>query len=199
MAERARAKGKKATTKKKAPKGAQASRGKVAKMAKAGSVGHNSQNAGLSDDEVRIEINRLNRLYADWEKANAEAKQVKGVYQSARKAAKKNGLNIDAYTQARDLDRQDHGRVLVDAADAGRYLRIMKSPLALQMDLFQNLEAPPPTVDVALQGQQAGKNAEPASNNPYTPGSDDFNIWAENHALGLKQVADGFRGGATAH
>lgn len=161
--------------------------------AKAGRRGHNSENAGLSDAEAKIELTKLDRLYADWEKDNEVASQSKGVYRSALKAAKKNGIDTDAYVGAREKNRADHGKVITQAANEGRYLRIMNSPLATQMNLFQNLETPAPAVDVALQGQMAGKNAEPESNNPYNPGTDDYMIWAENHKIGIGQAADSLR------
>lgn len=153
-----------------------------------GKKGHNSQMAGLSDAEVKVELGKLDRLYSNWEKDADVAKQTLGVYRSALKAAKKNGIDTDAYVGARDKNRADHGKVITQAANEGRYLRVMNSPLATQMMLFQNLEEPAPAVDVALQGQMAGKGGEPESNNPYVPGSDDFAIWDENHKLGVAQV-----------
>lgn len=160
------------------PKSAKSKRGK----------GDNSRNAGISDAEVKIELGKLDRLFSSYEKDNEVAKQSKGVYNSALKAAKKNGIDTDAYVAARDKNRADHGRVITQAANEGRYLRVMNSPLATQMMLFQNLEEPGPAVDVALQGQMAGKGGEPIDNNPHTPGGDDWAVWNENHAIGVGQV-----------
>jgi len=200
LATRASAKSKKART------GKVPSRGKVATLPKsalkAKGKGKKARRAlgdnggpGLTDAQIKAELNRLNRLYSDWEKDRDVAKQSNGVYRSAIKAAKKIGIDTDAYIGARDKDRADHGKIIVQAANEGRYLRIMDSPLATQMDLFQNLnpEEAPPTLDVALQGQMAGKNAEPESNNPYLPGTDDFQIWLENHKIGIGQAADSLR------
>lgn len=163
-----------------------------------GKKGHNSRVAGLSDDDVKVHLGKLDRLYSNWEKDADVAKQTLGVYRSALKAAKKSGIDTDAYVGARDKNRADHGKVITQAANEGRYLRVMNSPLATQMMLFQNLEEPGPAVDVALQGQMAGKAAEPSDNNPYTPGSDDWAIWDENHKLGVAQAAKALTKGSGA-
>jgi hypothetical protein len=189
MAERAKPK------KKSAAKGRIPSRGRVAtlpkqsKRKKRGGIGDNS---GEVPDEVKLRhINALRAKRKAIAKAQEEVDQLKGVYRAARKLAKKEGLILDAFDIMVKLDESDHGAVITDYAHAGDYLRLVESPLA-QMELFQNLEAPKPVVDVAMQGLNAGKNAEPADVNPHPPGSADFVLWAENHARGLAETTAGF-------
>lgn len=155
-------------------------------------IGHNSGEYAVPDETILRAINTLRAKKKAMEKVQEELDQARGVYRSARKAAKNDGLNLDAFDLIEKLERQDQGTVLVNHADAGRYLKLTESPLALQMDLFQNLEAPKPEVDVAMQGYNAGKNAEPVDNNPHVPGSTDFVLWAENHAKGIAEATAGF-------
>lgn len=158
-------------------------------------IGDNSGKFHAVPDETIVRaIDTLRTKKRAMKKVQEELDQLKGVYRSARKKAKSDGLNLDAFDLIEALENQDQGTVLVNHADAGRYLRLTESPLATQMELFQNLEAPAPKVDVALQGQQAGKEGAPADANPHTPGSDDFVIWHDNHKIGVKQAEAGFAG-----
>lgn len=198
MATRASAKSKKGTSKK---GGKVKSKGTVAtlpKQSRAGKpgVGHNSgAKGGMTDSEKKVEINRLNRLYADWQKELETAKQSKGVYDAARKAAKKKGLNIDAYTDARDMHKDDHGHVQQHFADVGDILRIMESPLATQLDMFQGIEVPerPDDRPAGVRGLEAGRAGNDRQENPYPANSDEYteydNAWLE----GQKEIATGER------
>ena len=189
MAERAKAKAK-------SGKGKVSSRGTVATLPKKGGKpgkGHNSDMHAVPDEVILRHINTMKTKMKTMDKVQEELDQARGVYRLARKLAKKEGVNLAAFDMVIRLEKQDHGAVLVDHADAGRYLRITESPLATQMDLFQNLQAPAPVVDVALQGQKAGENGEPMTNNPHTPGSDDYTIWHENWTLGQTKIAEEMR------
>lgn len=160
MANRAKPK----SAKKKAATGKVPSRGTVATLPKRGKgkkrgIGDNSDMHAVPDETILRAIETLRTKKRAMKKAQEELDQVKGVYRSARKKAKADGLNMDAFDLIEALENQDQGSVLINHADAGRYLKLTESPLALQMELFQNLSAPAPKVDANLQGQQAGKNA----------------------------------------
>lgn len=171
MAERARAKGKKATAKKKAPKGAQASRGKVAKTAAKPGIGHNS--GSVPDEVYDRHLKRIDQTAKAMDKAKLEYDQKKGEHRSAFRAAKDDGVNIDAVRIARELDKQDAGVVVTNYSDVGRVLRLMESPLADQMDLFQNIEVPLPA-NATLAGTQAFKSGNDRSTNPYKAGTAEY-------------------------
>jgi hypothetical protein len=55
-------------------------------------------------------------------------------------------------------------------------LRLIKSPLATQLDLFADIDLPPP-VSARLAGEHAGKNGESADNNPHLLGSEEHAHW----------------------
>jgi len=195
MAERARAKKKAAKGTGRVP-----SRGTVATLPKSAKakgkkkpdIGHNSGMHKVPDEVYDRHLAKINSSEKSMQKAKAEYDQARGVHQSAFKAAKNDGCNIDAIRLARKLDSMDHGAVVTDYADVGRVLNLMKSPLgSQQMDLFGSITPPEPPVDAALQGQMAGRNGEPAQNNPHTPGTENFTIWAENWVAGQGQLQDG--------
>jgi len=195
MAERARGR-------KKAGQGKVPSRGRVATLPKQSKkkrgIGDNSGLHAVSDEVIERHLltlkakkKALDKIVADYKE---DLDQARGVYRSARKLAKKEGVNLKGFDIMVGVEGQDMGHVQVDYADAGRYLRITDSPLAKQLNLFQNMEAPEPPINALLQGEQAGKNAEPAENNPHTPGSEYFQQWADGWAKGQKANMDSMAG-----
>lgn len=198
MAERARAK------KKTAAKGAV--KGKaiavLPKKTKGGKgkpgVGHNSGLHAVSDevigrhlDTLKAKKKALDKIVNDYKE---DLDQARGVYRSARKLAKKEGVNLKGFDIMIELEGQDMGHVQVNYADVARYQKITDSPL-LQLEMFAGMLTPEPAVDVALQGQQAGKEGANRDSNPHKPGGDDFQIWDENWMLGQKMIADKMGGG----
>lgn len=187
MAERAK-------SKKTAAKGRVSSRGTVATLPKKGKkagMGHNSSGMHAVPDEVikrhletlKAKKKALDKVVADYREA---LDQARGVYRSARKVAQKEGVNLKGFDIMIALDGEDMGHVQVNYADVARYQKLTDSPL-LQLDMFSGMLAPEPKVDVALQGQQAGKEGVDRSDNPHKPGSDDYLIWEENWQIGQNQ------------
>jgi len=189
VANRAKAKSKKAT------QGKVKSRGKVAtlpkqKGARAG-IGHNG---APKADESTVKHHHA-ALRSDL-KAIAdiveEMDQAKGVYRSTRKAAKKAGINLASFDFNRKLEEDDQGKIHTDIAEAVRYQKITGSKL-VQLQLFNpNLEGPlAPEVDAKLQGFNAGKNGEPGDNNPHKPGTPEFVQFAEGWVEGQGKLQGG--------
>ena len=155
-------------------------------------AGHNS--GKIPDEVYERHLAKIDTTAKAMDKAKEAYDQAKGVHQSAFKAAKGDGCDIDAIRLARKLDKQDAGVTQVTYANTARVLNLMGSALGEdQLNLFGSIVEPPPKVDVALQGQQAGKNAEPASNNPWPAGTDEFQIWLENHKVGVEQAKASFQ------
>lgn len=192
MAERAKAKPKAAKGKVKGkaiavlPKKSRGAKGKPG-------PGHNSGMHAVSDEVIGRHLDTLKAKKKALDKVVNDYKddldQARGVYRSARKLAKKEGVNLKAFDIMSELESEDMGHVQVNYADVARYQKITDSPL-LQLEMFQGMLAPEPAVDVALQGQNAGKGGEPADNNPYPANTDDHVIWRENHQLGVKQATE---------
>lgn len=178
MAERAKAKAK-PKAKKKAPDGAQASRGRVAKTKSASpGVGHNG--SGPSAALIKSHHEKLDAIETRMKAAKTKYDQIKGEHRSAYAVVKQDGIVVDDFKLARELHKRDHGEVIVGYANVGTYLAGIKSELALQLDLFQELSKAPPH-NPSLAGAAAFSNQEPRSNNPYQANTDEFvefdNAW----------------------
>lgn len=188
MAERVKGNKKKAAAKKTPMKGDKAAKNPRAKKGDNSKAFH-----AVPDEVIARHLKAIKSKLKAMEPILEELNEARGVYRNARKLAKKEGVNLDSLDIILRLENIDQGKVLVDHADAGRYLRILESPLATQLELFQNLQVVAPEVDARLQGRQAGGNAEPAENNPFTPGTEQFQHWAEGWAEGQNDNAESFK------
>lgn len=160
---------------------------------KRAAAGHNS---GIIPDEVILRYDgKIDTAEKAYERAKLVANSRKGELAALYRAAKEDGVNIDALKDAREKDASDHNQVAINHNDVGRYLRLKKSPLAVQLNLFGEVDLPPP-ISAALAGAQAGRNAEPPENNPHTPGTDEFEAWAQAHAGAIEETRDSFSRGA---
>lgn len=170
MAERAKSKtaAKKA---KKGPKGGQASRGKVAKPDDKPSSGHNSGKVG--PEVIRMHHEKIDAIETQVKSTKAKYDQKRGELRAAYAVVKQDGIAVDDFKLARELDKRDHGEVVVGFANVGEYLSAIKSPLAVQMDLFQNINIPLPA-NATLAGTQAYKSGMDRDTNPFKPGTDEF-------------------------
>jgi uncharacterized protein (UPF0335 family) len=131
-------------------------------------------------------------------KRSAElAKQHKGELGSVYEAAKADGVDIDALKNARKLDKRDHAEVALHYANTGRYLRIMESKLATQLELFGDVKQPPP-VNPFLAGQQVGREGGSIDECSYKPGTEDFDLWHDGYASGQSKIHDTLRAGEPA-
>lgn len=125
-----------------------------------------------------------------------ECASERGVLANAKKAAKKAGVPVDAVMKALALKKRPAGEVVSEYRDIGRALKYLEAPLGTQWGLFNDVE----TVDVMdadAAGYHAGKNNEPASNNPHQAGTEEhanwtggWNRWVAENAPGAKKVAD---------
>lgn len=195
MASRANPKKKAAAAKGKVP-----SRGRVATLpkktkAKKRRRGDNSGDHSVPDEVYERHLAKINSTEKAMQKAKEEFDQAKGVHQSAYKAAKGDGCDIDAIKLARNLDQQDHGVTQITYANVARVLNLLESPLgSAQMDLFGAIvTVDSPKVDPFVRGEADGKAAVDAGDNPYNAGSSEFQRWAEGWAKGQQENMDALR------
>ena len=195
MAQRASGKNQKAAAKGKVP-----SRGNVATLPKKAKAkkprrGHNSGDHSVPDEVYERHLAKINSTEKAMQKAKEEFDQAKGVHQSAYKAAKGDGCDIDAIKHARKLDQQDHGMTQIMYANVSRVLNIMGSALGSeQMDLFGAIASvDAPKVDPFVRGEADGRAAVDAGDNPYNAGTDDFEKWAEGWAKGQQENMEALR------
>lgn len=142
-----------------------------------------------SDETVGMHVNLIKAAEIEWRELRDKAAQAQGVLRNRYKVAKGDGVDVDSLKLAFRIAERSSGEVVSEQRNIGRYLRIMGSPLGTQWSLFDDegesdADGKPstkPGFDAELQGQHAWANNEPISNNPFTPGTDDFVAWETGH------------------
>lgn len=157
----------------------------------------------VTDETVGMHVNLIKAAEENWREARDRAAELQGVLRNRFKVAKNDGVDIDALKLALRIAERSSGEVVAEQRSVGRYLRIMGVELGHQWAFqFDEPGEGRPKVDANLQGQHAGKNGEPAENNPFTPGTEDFTAWAEGWTTGQAMLAGGIGkagSGAGAH
>lgn len=166
-------------------------------------AGHNS--GEVPDETIARHVDLIKAAELEWREARDKAAELQGVLRNRYKVAKGDGIDIDSMRLAFRIAERTSGEVVSEQRAVGRYLRIMGSPLGKQWSLFDDGEAEEGkpasgALDAELQGQAAWRNKEPAENNPFTPGTENFVQWAQGYgnaeAAALQQLG---RGNGTAH
>jgi len=126
------------------------------------------------------------------EKAAKPLKSKKGELSAIFKAAKSDGIDVDAIKYAIKSHGRDHLDVVGFYANVGKYLRARQSPLAVQMNLFP-LEPIPEISRAAIAGRRQGLRGGSIDENPYTPGSELAEAYDDAWRDGQEQVQEGLR------
>lgn len=142
-----------------------------------------------SDETVGMHVNLIKAAEIEWRELRDKATQAQGVLRNRYKVAKGDGVDVDSLKLAFRIAERSTGEVVSEQRNVGRYLRIMGSPLGTQWSLFDDADeagadgkpSAKPGFDAELQGQHAWANNEPISNNPFTPGTDEFVAWETGH------------------
>jgi hypothetical protein len=180
MAERAKS----STSKKRKPK------------AKANGAGHNSS-AGLPDggppDEVYQRwLSKIETAENAYDRAAENSKKRKSELGNIYTGAKDDGCDIDAIKRARKEAKRAAADVAAEFANIGRVLRIMKSPLQLELGLFSQPDWPEP-VSANLHGYRVGKAGGSIDECPHIPGTESFAAWMTGHEGGQAENRESLR------
>lgn len=186
-------------------KSAKASKGKVkgkpiatlpkgARRGRKGDNGGPGARLGLSDEMKERWMKQLRAGLKSIALMTADIRQERSVYSNLRKAAKKEGFSLAGFDILERERNRDLGHVHQDYADAAELVKIDGGPLLEQLSLFQNMIAPDPVRDVAMEGFNAGKMAVDIGKCPYDPGSPDGAMWIENWERGQEQNRQGMAG-----
>ncbi len=157
-------------------------------------VGHNSGRLGGRDKE-EIYARWLSKIeHADviYQRANEQAKSRRGELRAIYAAAKEDGCNIDAIKEARAKHKLDHLTVAQDYDDMGLVLRVMQSPLATQLSLFEPVKRDDETT-ASMAGELAGRRGDPIDENPHTPGTQLYETWRAGHDRGQAALRETLR------
>ena len=137
-------------------------------------------------------LGKIDHADVRYEAARDIAKTRKGELGQIYEAAKADGCNIDAIKEARKKHKLDHLTVAQDYDDMGFILRVMKSPLAEQLNLFAKPERDEET-NVAMAGELAGRRGDSIDENPHDVGTAYFVTWRAAHERGQRALQDGLR------
>lgn len=185
----------------------------VAAKNKAKGVGDNS--SGITDDELKRQIEHCISLYGDLMVAKGLYDKANGAWRAGIDIAKEAGAPkkelVDYIKSRADRAKNGDGPLVTYHRNMGRLARVMNDPIGTQWGLFDvrgddqvdETTGKPASaaMDAELQGQAAWRNNEPVSNNPFTPGSEEFVQWeaGHNNAMAAHARKMGPGGEATAH
>jgi hypothetical protein len=143
-------------------------------------------NEAIAED---LEISKLQEAIAE----------CRGRLSSIRKYSKSLGVDWDVVSayrrKAKRIRNGELGAMVTETRLEIELGHIMDCPLYTQFEMFKLPDvsaegAPPkPGMDAELQGQHAWRNNEPISNNPFTPGSEDFVAWEQGHNNAMSAAA----------
>jgi hypothetical protein len=164
--------------------------------AKKNGAGHNSKqktatSGVVSDETYQRWMKKIADAQSAVERAAKPLKSRKGELSQIIGAAKDDGVDVDAVREAFKMDALDHLDVATKYANTGRVLRLMKSPLGEQMDLFRTADLPV-AVTAAIAGRRAGSTGRP-NENPHTPGSEPFAAYEDNYTRAQTALQDELR------
>lgn len=115
---------------------------------------------------------------------------------------------VDAVKLKRVAEKGGSSEIVTEHRQMGRVLRLLDTPLGHQFGLYNMLAeadaangVAPSAMDAELQGQHAWANNEPISNNPFTPGTENFVQWetGHNNAMAAHARKMGPEGEASTH
>ena len=170
---------------------------KKRKAKTANGAGHNSRpglpSGGGPPDEVYLRwLSKIETADIAYDKAAEISKKRKSELSNVYAGAKDDGCDVDAIKKA----RREHARAVADVAaeysNIGRILRLMRSPLAEQLDLFKTPDWPEP-VNANLQGYRVGRAAGSLDECPFEPGTETFASWRTGYDLGQEENRESLR------
>lgn len=194
--------------------GPDADRENIEKLAKAAEdannkIGHNSGDP--ADEVIKRNADAIEVALVEIDAALRIVQTARAGLSVARKNAKTDFGSkgwVDSVEAAvklkRAAEKGGSGEIVTEHRQMGRILRLLDTPLGHQYGLFASIEDGDKTatngsatsaMDAELQGQAAWRNKEPAENNPFTPGTENFVQWAQGfanaEAAALQQLGRG--------
>lgn len=150
---------------------------------------------GEPDDRtISIHIDTITRAQKKHQLSHAETKRLNSIVRNAYKAAKAQGIDVDALKSAFEKAKRPAGEVIAEERNVGRYLRVMEVPLGRQYQFaFDQPDAPEAKaaeVDAGAAGEHAFRNGEPPSNNPHVAGTAQHADWSSGYHAALRRTAE---------
>jgi ribosome modulation factor len=137
-------------------------------------------------------LSKIATAEAVYDRAAEVAKKRKSELGNIYSAAKDDGCDTDAIKKARKENARAVADVAAEYSNIGRVLRLLKSPLAEQLDLFSTPEWPEP-VNANLQGYRIGRAGGSVDECAFTPGTESFAQWRVGYDLGQEENRESLR------
>lgn len=145
-----------------------------------------------SDETVLMHMKFIDEAALKVEKLKEEFDKAKGALRQRYASAKEARIDIDALKDARKESDEPVNEAVAHMRHKARYLRLMDAPIAAeQLGLFPWLDIKTEAkAEPYMEGQAAGKNAQPRDENPYPPGSDAWSLWMAGHQVGQDDLQE---------
>lgn len=145
----------------------------------------------VPDETYQRWMKKIELGQAALDKASIPYKSRKSDLSNIYKEAKGDGVDVDAIKEAFAMDKLDHLDVAQKYENTGRVLRLMRSPLGEQMELFRGTTLPLP-VAAAIAGRRAGASGRP-NENPHSPGTEPFVAYEGEYAKAQEAIQNELR------
>ena len=159
---------------------------------------------GPSPELIASTARKILAQEAEVEKAKGPYDTEKGRLRSLYKAAKADGINIDALNRVLKFKRMAPHEAQDQVAAEVRYAKYLSLPFGTQFGLFDGIDVPEhvqaeQSRDAAHEkGFAAGRAGGGRAENPYDPGSEFYPLWDRAWELGQRDIVAGMAPGAAA-
>lgn len=157
--------------------------------------------SNVPDEVYERHLGEIEAKHGEMAEAQEALASARGAYRAALKAAKKDGCNADAITDALKERKKDVDERKTHWRDVGRILRLMKSPLGTQFGLFEEAEAVT-FMDIKsaeAAGRKVGKAGGNLSDCPLREDHRFYSAWVSGYDAGQAENAPKPTNGAGAH
>jgi ribosome modulation factor len=163
------------------------------KSAKPNGSGHNSRvglpEGGPPDEVWQRWLSKIETASNAYDRAAEISRKRKSELGNIYDGAKDDGCDIDAIKKARKDAKRPVADVAAEHVNIGRVLRLMKSPLQLELGLFAKPEWPEP-VNANLRGYRVGKAGGSIDECDYQPGSETYIAWRNGYDSGQAETRE---------
>lgn len=153
-----------------------------AKGKKQNGVGHNSGHVAhpVTDEVRQRHLDAIEKAEVAVDRARKPFQAANKRLQAAFALAREDGVHVDGMKDARKIAKTNKLEVLARYEETGRFLKLMRSPISEQLDLFRPPSWPEP-VSENLKGYRVGMVGGSVDECPHVPGSELFVQWRDGH------------------
>lgn len=154
----------------------------------------------MSDAIANLQGDAFLRHFHEVRDLKREHKEIGMRLARAKKAAKSDGVDLDALAALEKLVKLDDDEAALQMRNTMRYLRFLGKPLGTQLDWIDAVAATPQPNDKSANehrvwqaeqdGYAAGRAGRGRDDNPYDAGAETFVAFDKGYTRGQKVLAD---------